>query len=175
MSSCAVMRGRTYSLHRRTSVASMNSWPKARLASAIAFRILLMANHLQPPSSRRSTFVLRHAELAFRYTRYSSARLKRVGHLFEGRFKAPWRPVAMASALVRYIQSEPVRARIVAQPSTYSTAATRAYLKGGSPLAHHRVVLGHSARAWARPPTVPAASSTTAKTKSTPILHGGKA
>jgi len=67
--------------------------------------------------------------LAFRYTRYLNARLKRVGHLFEGRFKAYLVDQdRYGLALVRYIHLNPVRARIVQQPAAYPYSSHRAYL-----------------------------------------------
>ena len=67
--------------------------------------------------------------LAFRYTRYLNARLKRGGHLFEGRFKAYLVDRdRYGLALVRYIHLNPVRARMVKQPSAYAYSSHRAYL-----------------------------------------------
>lgn len=67
--------------------------------------------------------------LAFRYTRYLNARLKRGGHLFEGRFKAYLVDRdRYGLALVRYIHMNPVRARMVKQPSAYPYSSHRAYL-----------------------------------------------
>jgi putative transposase len=90
----------------------------------------LMTNHLhlalqggdQPLSAGMQN-------LTFRYTRYLNARLKRVGHLFEGRFKAYLVDQdAYGLALVRYIHLNPVRARIVRQPAAYACSSHRAYL-----------------------------------------------
>lgn len=67
--------------------------------------------------------------LAFRYTRHLNARLKRGGHLFEGRFKAYHVDQdRYGLALVRYIHMNPVRARMVKQPATYTYRSHRAYL-----------------------------------------------
>jgi REP element-mobilizing transposase RayT len=67
--------------------------------------------------------------LAFRYTRYVNARLKRVGHLFEGRFKAYLVDQdSYGLALVRYIHLNPMRARMVTQPAAYPYSSHRAYL-----------------------------------------------
>jgi len=67
--------------------------------------------------------------LAFRYTRYLNARLKRVGHLFEGRFRAYLVDRdRYGLALVRYIHLNPVRTRIVPEPLAYSYCSHRAYL-----------------------------------------------
>ena len=90
----------------------------------------LMTNHshlaLQAGDRPLSTGM---QNLAFRYTRYLNARLKRVGHLFEGRFKAYLVDQdSYGLALVRYIHFNPVRARIVAQPAAYAYSSHRAYL-----------------------------------------------
>ena len=67
--------------------------------------------------------------LAFRYTRYLNTRLKRGGHLFEGRFKAYLVDRdRYGLALVRYIHLNPVRARMVSQSAAYPYSSHRAYL-----------------------------------------------
>ena len=90
----------------------------------------LMTNHLhlalqageQPLSAGMQN-------LAFRYTRHINARRKRAGHLFEGRFKAFLVDRdRYGLALVRYIHLNPVRARMVKQPSAYAYSSHRAYL-----------------------------------------------
>ena len=69
--------------------------------------------------------------LSFRYTRYLNTRLKRVGHVFQGRFKAFLVDQdRYGLALVRYIHLNPVRARMVRQASAYAWSSHRAYLGG---------------------------------------------
>lgn len=90
----------------------------------------LMTNHLhlalqageQPLSAAMQN-------LAFRYTRHINVRRKRAGHLFEGRFKAYLVDRdRYGLALVRYIHLNPLRARMVKQPSAYAYSSHRAYL-----------------------------------------------
>jgi len=90
----------------------------------------LMTNHLHLALQvGNQPLSLGMQNLAFRYTRYLNARLKRVGHLFEGRFKAYLVDQdSYGLALVRYIHFNPVRARIVAQPAAYAYSSHRAYL-----------------------------------------------
>ena len=67
--------------------------------------------------------------LSFRYTRYLNARLKRVGHVFQGRFKAfVVDQDRYGLALVRYIHLNPVRAKKVRSPEAYRWSSHRAYL-----------------------------------------------
>jgi REP element-mobilizing transposase RayT len=67
--------------------------------------------------------------LSFRYTRYVNARLKRVGHLFQGRFRAFLVDQdSYGLGLVRYIHLNPVRARMVTQAGAYPWSSHRAYL-----------------------------------------------
>jgi putative transposase len=67
--------------------------------------------------------------LSFRYTRYINWRKKRIGHLFQGRYKA-----LLIDAdnylleLVRYIHCNPVRARMVQSPDEYRYSSHRVYL-----------------------------------------------
>lgn len=90
----------------------------------------LMGNHVhlavqvgEKPLSR----IMQH--LCFRYTQWVNSRQKRVGHLFQGRYKAI---VVDADAylveLVRYIHLNPVRAKLVKIPEDYSWSGHRAYI-----------------------------------------------
>ncbi|MBI3526806.1 MAG: transposase [Betaproteobacteria bacterium] len=67
--------------------------------------------------------------LSFRYTRYLNTRLKRSGHVFQGRFKAFLVDQdRYGLALVRYLHLNAVRARMVRQPRAYAWSSHRAYL-----------------------------------------------
>jgi len=67
--------------------------------------------------------------LASRYTRHLNTRLKRAGHVFEGRFKSYLVDQdRYGIALVRYIHLNPVRARKVKQPAAYAFSSHRVYL-----------------------------------------------
>ena len=67
--------------------------------------------------------------LSFRYTRYLNTRLKRVGHVFQGRFKAFLVDQdRYGLALVRYLHLNPVRAKLVRQAGAYAGSSHRAYL-----------------------------------------------
>ncbi len=58
--------------------------------------------------------------LAFRYTRWVNKRQGRVGHLFQGRYKAILvEAQSYLLELVRYIHLNPVRARLVEEPAAY--------------------------------------------------------
>ena len=65
--------------------------------------------------------------LSFRYTRYLNARLGRVGHVFQGRFKAFLVDQdRYGLALIRYLHLNPVRASMVRQPGAYRWSSHRA-------------------------------------------------
>ena len=67
--------------------------------------------------------------LSFRYTRYLNTRLKRVGHVFQGRFKAFLVDQdRYGLALVRYLHLNPVRAKMVKRADAYAWSSHRAYL-----------------------------------------------
>jgi REP element-mobilizing transposase RayT len=67
--------------------------------------------------------------LGLRYTQYLNARLRRVGHVFQGRFKAFLVDQdAYGLALVRYLHLNPVRAGMVREPAAYRWSSHRAYL-----------------------------------------------
>ncbi len=67
--------------------------------------------------------------LSFRYTRWINNKKKRVGHLFHGRYKAILvEQDSYLLELVRYIHLNPVRAKLVRNPSRYRWSGHNAYL-----------------------------------------------
>lgn len=67
--------------------------------------------------------------LAFRYTRFINRREERIGHLFQGRFKALLVDAdSYLLELVRYIHLNPVRAKLVADPADYAWSGHLSYL-----------------------------------------------
>ena len=68
--------------------------------------------------------------ISFRYTRYVNKKENRVGHLFQGRYKAILVDGdGYLAELVRYVHLNPVRASLVNDPSEYKWSGQRAYLK----------------------------------------------
>lgn len=66
--------------------------------------------------------------LTFRYTKWLNWRLNRVGHIFQGRYKAILIDVdSYFLELVAYIHLNPVRAGMVAKPEDYEWSSHRAY------------------------------------------------
>jgi putative transposase len=89
----------------------------------------LMSNHyhllLETPRGNLSQ-IMRHINGA--YTTYFNVRLKRVGHLFQGRYKAILVEVdEYALELSRYIHLNPVRAKMVSRPEEYFWSSYRVY------------------------------------------------
>ena len=67
--------------------------------------------------------------ISFRYTRYINKRKKRIGHLFQGRYKALLVDAdAYLLELVRYIHNNPVRAKMVTDPIDYPWCSHQVYL-----------------------------------------------
>ncbi len=67
--------------------------------------------------------------LSFRYTRYFNRRKNRVGHLFQGRYKAILIDAdSYLLELVRYIHNNPVRSGIVSTPDQYPWCSHNGYL-----------------------------------------------
>ena len=67
--------------------------------------------------------------LAFRYTRWVNKRQRRVGHLFQGRYKAILVDAdSYLLELVRYIHLNPVRANLVADPAEFPWSGHRMYI-----------------------------------------------
>lgn len=67
--------------------------------------------------------------ISFRYTRYFNQKVKRIGHLFQGRYKALLVDAdSYLLQLVRYIHLNPLRANIVTNLLDYSWSSHIAYL-----------------------------------------------
>ncbi len=70
--------------------------------------------------------------LQFRYTRYFNKRYRKVGHLFQGRYKAILcDKEAYLLELIRYIHLNPVRAGMVGDPEEYPWTGHLGYLRKG--------------------------------------------
>jgi REP element-mobilizing transposase RayT len=67
--------------------------------------------------------------ISFRYTRYFNKKAKRIGHLFQGRYKALLvEPSSYLLQLIRYIHINPLRANIVNDLLDYPWSSHHAYL-----------------------------------------------
>lgn len=91
----------------------------------------LMTNHIHLAVRVNENSISRIIQhLAFRYTRYFNRTHKRVGHLFQGRFKSILIDDTLyLKELVRYIHLNPVRAKIVSHPEKYIWSSHRTYLQ----------------------------------------------
>lgn len=89
-----------------------------------------MSNHIHLAvrvSENSISRIIHH--LAFRFTRYINRHYKRVGHLFQGRFKSVLvDDDDYLKELIRYIHLNPVRAGGVADPQYYVWSSHRAYM-----------------------------------------------
>jgi REP element-mobilizing transposase RayT len=102
------------------------------------FRLLaycLMSNHVHLAiETVREPLSRIMAGLQSSYTQYFNRRHGRVGHLFQGRYKAFLvEKDRYALALLRYLHENPVKARIVATPEEYVWSSDRHYRKGRGP------------------------------------------
>jgi putative transposase len=90
----------------------------------------LMRNHLHLAVQVAEVALSKIVQnLAFRYTGWVNKRQGRVGHLFQGRYKAILVDGdAYLLELIRYIHLNPVRARMVREPRAYPWSGHRAYL-----------------------------------------------
>lgn len=67
--------------------------------------------------------------LSFRYTKYINKQKNRIGHLFQGRYKAILVDGdTYLLELVRYIHNNPLRAGLVKDPADYPWSSHRLYL-----------------------------------------------
>lgn len=92
----------------------------------------LMPNHVhllvETGNQPLSTFMQR---LQQSYTQYFNRTHRKVGHLFQGRYKAiVCDKDAYLLTLIRYLHLNPVRAKLVKQPDAYPYSGHTAYLDG---------------------------------------------
>ena len=89
----------------------------------------LMSNHVHLVIQVGKTPLSRIMQkLSFRYTRWFNKHQKRIGHLFQGRFKALLiDEESYLLELVRYTHLNPVRAGMVQNPSAYMWSSHLAY------------------------------------------------
>jgi REP element-mobilizing transposase RayT len=97
---------------------------------AVIHGYCLMSNHyhllLETPAGNLSQ-IMRHVNGA--YTTYFNVKRKRVGHLFQGRYKAILVEAdEYAAQLSRYIHLNPVRAGMVARPEEHPWSSYRCYI-----------------------------------------------
>jgi len=90
----------------------------------------LMGNHVHLALQAAETALAKPMQnLSFRYTRWVNKRQRRIGHLFQGRYKAILvERDSYLVELVRYIHLNPVRAGMVRDAEEYSWSGQRAYL-----------------------------------------------
>jgi len=71
--------------------------------------------------------------LLYRYTRYYNTRYGKIGHLFQGRYRAILCDRdSYLMELIRYLHLNPVRAGLTRDPSGYRWSSHREYLRGQS-------------------------------------------
>ena len=110
----------------------------ARYRERFGFRILaycLMDNHVHLALERGPVMLSRiMLSVQGSYTQWFNFRHGRVGHLFQGRYKALLvQRDRYLLALVRYIHENPVGARLVERASEYRWSSDRAYRRGSGP------------------------------------------
>jgi REP-associated tyrosine transposase len=90
----------------------------------------LMSNHLHLAMQVAEVSLSKILQnLSFRYTRWVNRQQGRMGHLFQGRYKALLVDAdSYLLELVRYIHLNPVRAGLVDEPSAYPWSGHWAYL-----------------------------------------------
>ena len=110
----------------------------AHYREKFGFRLLaycLMDNHVHLAIERGKGPLSRiMAGLQSSYTQYFNRRHRRLGHLFQGRYKAllvEEDPYALG--LVRYIHENPVKAGLVGRPEQYPWSSDRFYRRGRGP------------------------------------------
>jgi REP element-mobilizing transposase RayT len=96
------------------------------------YAYVLMGNHVHHLIQIDQTPLAKVMQnILFRYTRYWNAKYEKVGHLFQGRYKAILCDKdSYLLELIRYLHLNPVRSKLVNDPDRYPWSSHRAYLEG---------------------------------------------
>ena len=115
-----------YALYRDLLAAS------CRAAGVEVWAWVLMPNHVHLILVPSDADGLRRALAAVhrRYAGHVHVRLRRTGHFWQGRFGAVAMDEAHLGAALRYVALNPVRARLVRQPSDWRWSSVHAHLSG---------------------------------------------
>ena len=108
---------------------SMVAQQKAKLPFYL-YAYCLMPNHAHLLIERQDDKISRIMQgLLTGYSQYFNRKYKKIGHLFQGRFKAILcQTDRYLGELVRYIHLNPVRAKMVKRPEDYEYSGHRAYI-----------------------------------------------
>jgi len=108
---------------------SMVAQQKAKLPFYL-YAYCLMPNHSHLLIERQDDKISRIMQgLLTGYSQYFNRKYRKIGHLFQGRYKAILCQTGRyLGELVRYIHLNPVRARMVRRPEDYEYSGHRAYL-----------------------------------------------
>ena len=108
---------------------SMLAQQKSRLPFYL-YAYCLMPNHAHLLIERQDDKIGRIMQgLLTGYSQYFNRKYKKIGHLFQGRYKAILcQTDRYLGELVRYIHLNPVRARMVKRPEDYEYSGHRAYI-----------------------------------------------
>jgi REP-associated tyrosine transposase len=96
------------------------------------YAYVLMGNHIHHLVQVGETPLAKVMQnILFRYTRYWNAKYKKIGHLFQGRYRAILCDKDnYLLELVRYLHLNPVRSKLVQDPDRYRWSSHSAYLAG---------------------------------------------
>src|SRR5574338_834157 len=98
------------------------------------YAYVLMPNHFHLLLEvSRSPLAKAMQSLLYRYTRYSNGHYRKVGHLFQGRYRAILCDRdSYLMELIRYLHLNPVRAKLISDPARYRWSSHGDYLRGKS-------------------------------------------
>lgn len=102
--------------------------------SVTLYAYVLMPNHFHLLLEvSRAPLAKVMQSLLYRYTRHYNQRYRKVGHLFQGRYRAILcdRDIYLME-LIRYLHLNPVRATMISDPSRYRWSSHRDYLRAKS-------------------------------------------
>ena len=114
----------------KTYIGLMSEWCKKHKVEIWAY--CLMPNHVHIIAVPESEEGLRVAigEAHRRYTRHINFREGWRGHLLQGRFASFPMDESYLLAAIRYVELNPVRAKIVKEPWAYPWSSTQAHITG---------------------------------------------
>ncbi len=114
----------------KTYISLMGEWCRQSGIEVWAYCLMPNHIHLVAVPEREESLARGIGEAHRRYTRYINFKKGWKGYLWQGRFSSFPMDEKYLLAAVRYVELNPVRARIVTEPQLYRWSSARAHLIG---------------------------------------------
>jgi len=118
---------------RRVYLAFLSEYAREFGLDVVGYCLMTNHVHLVAVAKREDSLALTIGRTDLRYTQYVNRLHRRSGHLWQNRFYSCGLDDRHAVAALRYIEQNPVRAKIVRKPWRYGWSSASAHLGGKDP------------------------------------------